>query len=161
MPVLVDHVRRPDEDNPLGYYELEAVKHIKTDPSWLEGSEGKAVKMVYRLLYDLPPDRTYRVLFMTRQLGEVLASQQIMLGRTGAAGGVDDRKLQVFFERELKALHDWAGGQPHVSVLDVDYNRMMVDAGQELVQVNDFLDGGLNVATMAGVVQSALYRNRR
>ena len=40
---------------------------------------GKAVKMVYRLLYDLPPKFTYRVLFMQRKLDEVLVSQKTCL----------------------------------------------------------------------------------
>ena len=81
LPVLIDGVRTADDDNPNGYYEFEAVKQTREDASWLEGSEGKAVKMVYRLLYDLPPDRAYRVLFMTRNLDEVLASQRVMLTR--------------------------------------------------------------------------------
>src|SRR5690242_7444054 len=79
IPVLTDRVRTADDDNPNGYYEFEAVKQTRKDPSWLAGREGKAVKMVYRLLYDLPADRNYRVLFMRRKLEEVLASQRTML----------------------------------------------------------------------------------
>ena len=161
VPVLVDHVRRPDEDNPLGYYELEVVKKTKTDTGWLDGSEGKAVKMVYRLLHDLPPDRRYRVLFMTRHLDEVLASQEAMLRRSGAPGGLDDAQMQVFFRRELKAFHDWAGKQSNLKLLSVDYNRMMADARAELARVSEFLGGGLDVGAMAAVVDESLYRNRR
>ena len=29
LPILTDHVRRPDDDNPNGYYEYEAVKQTK------------------------------------------------------------------------------------------------------------------------------------
>src|SRR5262245_35974300 len=76
LPVLTDDVRTPDDDNPNGYYEFEAVKQTKQDDSWLQSSEGKAVKMVYRLLYDLPKDRSYKVLFMRRKMEEVLASQK-------------------------------------------------------------------------------------
>ena len=32
----------PDEDNPKGYYELEAVKRLKEDASFLEGATGRA-----------------------------------------------------------------------------------------------------------------------
>ena len=63
---LADNIRQPDEDNPRGYYEFEQVKQVDRDTSWLDHAEGKAVKMVYRLLYDLPPDRVYRVVFMKR-----------------------------------------------------------------------------------------------
>ena len=71
LPAIIDGVRTADDDNPAGYYEFEAVKQTKEDPSWLENSEGKVVKMVYRLLYDLPTDRTYRVVFMRRKMEEL------------------------------------------------------------------------------------------
>ena len=34
VPVLVDHVRTADEDNPEGYYEFERVKKIEQDSAW-------------------------------------------------------------------------------------------------------------------------------
>ena len=66
MPVLVDAARPADVDNPNGYYEFEPAKSIREDASWLTQAEGRAVKMVYKLLYDLPPDRAYHVLFLQR-----------------------------------------------------------------------------------------------
>ena len=54
IPILTDNVRQADDDNPRGYYEFEPVKRTKQDPSWLNAANGKAVKMVYLLLRDLP-----------------------------------------------------------------------------------------------------------
>jgi hypothetical protein len=68
LPVIVDNLRQADDDNPNGYYEFEAVKRTKEDATWLDDSEGKVVKMVYKLLYDLPKDRSLRVVFMTRKI---------------------------------------------------------------------------------------------
>src|SRR5437868_1127771 len=94
MPVLTDKVRSADEDNPNGYFEFEAVKRTKQDASWLDDSGGRAVKMVYRLLYDLPVNRNYRVLFMRRNLKEVLASQREMLRRKDPdADAADDGQM--------------------------------------------------------------------
>jgi hypothetical protein len=70
---VIDNIRVADEDNPKGYYEFEPVKKTKEDASWLEGAAGKVVKMVYRLLYDLPAGYRYRVVFMQRDLTEVAA----------------------------------------------------------------------------------------
>ncbi len=44
---------------------------------------GKAVKIIHLLLYELPPDQIYRVIFMRRNINEVVASQQKMLRRSG------------------------------------------------------------------------------
>ncbi len=42
--------------------------------------------MVHLLLYDLPADRTYRVIFMRRKLEEVVRSRGRMLERRGTRG---------------------------------------------------------------------------
>src|SRR5580692_4579151 len=72
VEVVTDHVRTADTDNPKGYYELEKVKKVKADATWLPATRGKAFKMVSQLLYDLPPGEKYCILFMERNLEEVL-----------------------------------------------------------------------------------------
>jgi Sulfotransferase domain len=161
LPVLTDHVRTPDDDNPNGYYEFEAVKQTKEDGAWLEGSEGKAVKMVYRLLYDLPADRSYRVLFMRRKLEEVLASQKVMLERHGMADGVSEDQMSALFRAEIDAFYKWVAGQSHIGLIDVDYNRMQKNPRAEAARVNEFLGGSLNEEAMVAVVDQSLYRNRK
>src|SRR5436309_9885827 len=78
MEVVTDNIRTPDTDNPRGYYEFEQVKKIKHDTAWLPSTRGRAFKMVSQLLYDLPPSEQYAVIFMERDLDEVLASQEKM-----------------------------------------------------------------------------------
>ncbi|MBA3484455.1 MAG: sulfotransferase family protein [Pirellulales bacterium] len=161
LSVLTDHVRTPDDDNPNGYYEFEAVKQTKEDDAWLKGSEGKAVKMVYRLLYDLPANRTYRVLFMRRKLDEVLASQRVMLERHGVADSVSEAQMSALFRSEIDSFYKWVEGQRHIELIDVDYNRMQQQPREEAARVNEFLGGALDVDAMVGVVDQALYRNRK
>jgi hypothetical protein len=161
MPVLTDEQRVADDDNPNGYYEFEAVKQTAEDSSWLQGSEGSAVKMVYRLLYDLPEDRNYRVLFMRRNLDEVLASQQVMLNRHGAADKVSDAQMMKLFRAEIDSFYKWVEGKSHIDLIDVDYNAMLADPGKELVKVNSFLGKSLDVDKMLAGVDSSLYRNRK
>ena len=67
IPALVDNVREADVDNPQGYYGYEPVKALKRDALWVALSAGKAVKMVYLLVDDLPPNMEYRILFMHRK----------------------------------------------------------------------------------------------
>src|SRR5689334_6667350 len=83
VEVVTDHVRTADTDNPRGYYEYEQVKKVKQDASWLPATRGKSFKMVSQLLYDLPPGERYRIIFMERDLDEVLVSQEKMLQRLG------------------------------------------------------------------------------
>jgi hypothetical protein len=161
MPVLTDEQRVADDDNPNGYYEFEAVKQTAEDSSWLQGSEGSAVKMVYRLLYDLPEDRNYRVLFMRRNLDEVLASQQVMLNRHGVADKVSDAQMMKLFRAEIDSFYKWVEGKSYIELVDVDYNQMLADPRKKLLEINTFLGNALDVEKMLGGVDASLYRNRK
>jgi hypothetical protein len=161
IPALTDNVRQPDEDNPRGYYEFEPVKRTKEDPSWLEQAGGKVVKMVYRLLYDLPPTRQYRVIFMRRKLEEVVASQDVMLSRRGRSGGdLSREKLIALFEQQLAEFDVWIQQQPHFRILYVSYNDTLKTPRATAEMVNEFLGGRLNVDAMVSVVEPELYRQR-
>src|SRR6266704_120595 len=104
MPILTDGVRAADEDNPRGYLEFEAVKRTKEDSTWVAGASGKAVKMVYLLLHDLPAGNEYSVILMRRDIREVIASQRAMLARLGKQGAdVTDERMAAIFEEQMQA----------------------------------------------------------
>ena len=162
IPVLVDNIREADQDNPRGYYEFEPVKKTKEDPSWLTQAGGKVVKMVYRLLYDLPTDRQYRVVFMRRRLEEVITSQNVMLERQGKADGpLSDDKLLGLFKAELDKVYQWLDQQPNFRMLYVDYNETIKDPARSVHAINEFLGGDLDTDAMLKVVEPSLYRQRR
>jgi len=160
MPVLVDNIRVPDVDNPRGYYEYEPVKSLKRDSSWVAASRGMAVKMVYLLIYDLPPGVDYRVLLMQRNLDEVLASQKAMLERLGKPARVDDARMAALFRNHLVKFADWVKERTNFRILDVDYNALVTDPEPIVDGIGRFLGGGLDLAAMARVVEPGLYRNR-
>jgi hypothetical protein len=160
VPVLVDSVRPPDEDNPHGYYEYERVKQLEVDKVWLPEAQGRVVKMVSALLPELPRDHRYRVVFMERDVTEMLASQQAMLARHGQA---DDRPVEqqvAAFSRHVASLLAWLGRQPNFTVLRVSYNATLDDPRAQVDRVNRFFGGTLDTAAMAAVVDHALYRQR-
>ena len=84
IPPLTDALRAADRDNPKGYYEFERVKQLdKGDTAWLPLAQGKVVKVISFLLQYLPPDQTYQVVFLRRNIDEILASQRKMLIHRG------------------------------------------------------------------------------
>lgn len=158
---IIDHIRRPDEDNPRGYYEFEPVKKTKQDASWLKNSAGKVVKMVYRLLYELPAEYQYRVVFMRRDLREVLSSQKKMLERSGKLNtSITDEQMAAMFRAELERCDHWLAAQPNFKVLYVNHRDMITDPQTQCEKINLFLDGGMNIVAMAATVDPSLYRNR-
>ena len=99
---MTDNIRRADEDNPRGYYEFERVKELPSDSTWVPEARGKAVKVISALLRHLPAGESYKVLFMRRRIGDVLASQKQMLVRRGKADdGSDDERMAALFAKHL------------------------------------------------------------
>lgn len=162
VPVLTDNLRQADDDNPRGYYEFEPVKQVARDPSWLVDARGKATKMVYQLLYDLPPGYDYRVILMERDLREVVASQNAMLARQGKGhGDLPDDALVDVFRRHLDELTRWLQRQANFRVLRVSYNDVVADPDAEARRIDELLGGGLDIPAMSAALDSSLYRQRR
>lgn len=162
LPILSDGEREADEDNPRGYYELEAVKALpRGEASWLPSARGTAVKVISALLPHLPPTERYRVLFLRRAMPEILASQRAMLVRRGEdPDAIDDATMAAHYESHLSEIDAWRRTRPDVAWLEVDYNRLLADPAPEIPHIVAFLAHPLDAAAMAAVVDPTLYRNR-
>ncbi len=165
LPVLTDAVRSADEDNPRGYFELERVKQTKGDPSWLADADGKVVKLISRLLLDLPdpdPERVrYKVVFMRRDLDEVLRSQKKMLDRRGEDDVQTDDQVKELFVAHLEEIENWLRKRADIDVIFQSYSRMVTEPRQGAEKINQFLGGILDVEAMLSEVDPELYRNRK
>jgi hypothetical protein len=160
MAVVTDNVRAPDTDNPRGYYELEQVKRIKEDVSWLPATRGTAFKMVSQLLYELPANEKYRVIFMERDMDEMILSQDKMLTRLGKPSA-PAALIKDHFVKHLAKLKDWLAGQPNIQVIYVRYSDLVERPEVESTRVSEFLDRRVDPGPMAKSVDPSLYRNRK
>jgi broad-specificity NMP kinase len=162
VEVLTDNQREADEDNLHGYLEYEQVKQLDRDASWLGEAEGKAVKIISMLLRHLPPDHEYRIIFIHRDISEVLASQRKMMERRGEQPDkVPDDTMAALYGRHLSEVREWLSKQPNMRTLHVDYNETLRDPEPTADQVNEFLGGNLNKRAMVEVVSPELYRQRK
>jgi hypothetical protein len=160
IAVVTDVIREADVDNPRGYYEFEQVKKTKQDASWIPGARGNAVKMVSQLLYDLPSSEKYRVIFLERDLDEVLVSQEKMLARLNRPAAPRDEIKQAFI-KHLERLRAWLKEQQHMDVLYVRYNELVANPEEQAGRISRFLGGRANVEAMTAAVDPSLYRNRK
>ncbi|MFY9555151.1 MAG: sulfotransferase [Blastocatellia bacterium] len=159
---ITDNIRAADEDNPKGYFEFDKVKEIEKDSLWLDDVRGRAVKMISALLKHLPSRYNYKIIFMRRNMNEVLASQRQMLVRRGEpADTVADAKMAVMFEKHLAQIDAWLKTQPNIEVEYVSYNEVLGDPLPHIERINRFLGGSLDLEAMATVVDRALYRQQR
>jgi hypothetical protein len=157
MELLTDHIRENDDNNPKGYMEYEAVKSIGKDNSWLINAEGKVVKIISHLLQYLPDTFTYKIIFMQRDLVEILQSQQKMLKKDTATFPMG---LADTFKKQLLKTESWLNGQPNMEVLYVNYKDIVEQPEEQSENVNSFLGTELDTKNMALAIDKQLYRNK-
>jgi hypothetical protein len=161
MEPLADDRRPPDEDNPRGYYELEAVKRLKQDSSWVAGAVGRVVKVVHVHVQDLPRQGfRYRVVLMKREASEVLRSQKRMLERRGREGGrLTDERAAALYAKQIADLERLLSTDPAFSWMEARYNELLRDARPVAASLNRFLGGGLDEKAMLRQIDPKLYRS--
>ena len=164
IAVWHDGQRTADDQNPKGYYELERVKELDKglDKSWMREGRGRAVKVISSLVEHLPTTNNYQVLFMSRNIREVLDSQSKMLVQRGETGGAaDDAALEKYYETHVRKVKYFLAHTPAFSSIDIGYADVLANPVRMAGRVDAFLGGGLDVAGMTAVVDDQLYRNRQ
>ena len=174
IPPFTDNKRQPDDSNPKGYYEHEKIASLlsSADKSWIKDAKGTAIKVVAPLLAGLPrrlrvpgsePEPLhYRVLFMERDMEEILQSQDTMLRRLGKSSikskeGVDISKAYRQQERRAKS---WCVN-PGIHAMSVSFNDLVHRSDKILPQVAAFLGVSEKLSAMRACIDPTLHRTRK
>ena len=162
LEVLVDNIRKADDDNPKGYFEFEKVKKLpEGDNEWLSTAEGKIVKIISYYLDKLPTNYQYKVVFVEREITEILKSQKQMMIRRGEE--IDDQEdgmMRKYFENHLTTTKKWLSEQHNFEVIYISYNESINKPDKCITEINNFFDNSLNVQKMSKAIDKKLYRQR-
>jgi hypothetical protein len=161
LRLVTDGLRTADEDNPKGYYEDERVKdlHQARDKSWLRESRGKVIKVISFLLKSLPDDNNYKVLFMHRDLREIVASQNKMLSHRGERNDTPDDRAVALLEEQVRDARFFLR-RPQFEAFELSYRETLDRPGALALRMAEFVGEALDVEKMTQVVDVQLYRNR-
>jgi hypothetical protein len=160
MVPLTDSQRTADESNPKGYFEAEIVKQLGKKNRWVRECGGKVIKVVAPLIPFLPQGVNYKVIFMLRDIGEILDSQAEMLKRLGREQGqVDRQRLGQVFKNQIHFAIQYLAVYRH-RVLKTPYRDVINDPRIAAHQIRDFLGQELDVDAMAASVDPSLHRQK-
>ena len=166
IKAFTDGKRDADLSNEKGYYEHELVMKLRqhTNKEWLKEAQGHALKVVAPLLNNLPgkplPDSThlqYRVIFMERDLEEVLESQQYMLDRLGKPAQQGD--VSKVYQQHVTNAVKWVNHHK-IPALKISYEQLVKNPDQALSQIASFLNVTDQIEEMKAVIDPSLYRVR-
>jgi predicted AlkP superfamily phosphohydrolase/phosphomutase/tetratricopeptide (TPR) repeat protein len=165
MKIMTDHERAPDTSNPRGYYEWEAIKKIGSQPELLDDEKvsGRAIKCITMLLAKLPLKHDYKVIFMTRPIEEVHASQKEMMSRLGTKGAeLEADQLMRGLRIHLNEARAWLSGAPHMETIEIDYPTLVADPLPQISRIVDFLGAERlpRASEMAAAIDPSLHRKK-
>jgi len=161
LPAMNDGLRQPDNDNPEGYYEWEAIRKIGGEPGILREARGKVVKVISALLPSLPANHRYKVIFMDRPVREVVESQMKMIrNRRGSEPAASPEKMAVMLAEHRSSVMRGLTNASGFEVLFVDYPDLIRNPGAWLPRIEGFLGPLPTPEAMARVIRPDLYRNR-
>lgn len=120
------------------------------------------MKVISDLLKELSSDYFFKLIFMNRNLEEVVVSQNKMLIRRGEPPQPgDDEKMLALFEKHLVRVRRWIDQQPNFEALFVDYREILKDPVRQVERIQALLEKELDLEKMAAVVDPQLHRNRK
>lgn len=156
--VAFDRSREADEHNPKGYYELEEGKIISR---LMEGSfpldkyKGQFIKVTAYGLKFLPQGKyNYKVIYMLRDLDEILDSREKMVGE------VDKDEEKPLLEKLNRISLNLMKKRDDINYLTVSYNKVIENPEEEIKRINQFLEGILDNNSALRAIDPQLYRNR-
>ena len=155
LDILSDEERSADDNNPKGYFEYEPVKKIAQDNLWMKDASGKCLKVIAYLIKYLPSNFEYKILYMKRDIIEIITSQQKMLGKSL---DVYPAALDMAYKKEEAAVLNYISENSNMDILVVNYSDLVNNNESELKRIADFLE--LEMDLIENVVDPNLYRNR-
>jgi len=162
LEVFTDKIREADESNPKGYYEHEMVKNLAKSNRFLIQAKGKVVKVIAHLLKYLPDHFEYKIIFMERDLEEVLFSQDKMLERLGKKRNLETINLSLMndYKDQLVRFKDWISTHQNYQAIYVKYKDVIESPFEQAIRINEFLEYKLLPELMSKVVEKNLYREK-
>ena len=144
VPIAYDEESRPaDDHNPKGYYELvggKVISKLEDGTFPMHNYRGKFIKVTAFGLQFLPIG-AYNIVYMLRDLDEVLRSQGKMMGTQNAETYEKDRSLLAMInERALSII-----AERKYSIVKINYRKLIDTAETELGVLNRYLDGVINI----------------
>jgi len=156
LPIAHDDSRPADEHNPRGYFELAGGKIINRlmDGTFdLESCKGRIVKVTaYGLKY--LPEGDYRIVYMVRDIDEILRSMQKM------GAGIDEQKDRDLFGKLNTISLDLMRRRRDMKSITVPHRDLMGEPAREMERVSRFLGVPFDIGAAVAAVDPSLYRNR-
>ena len=157
LEIATDKVRGPDHCNPQGYYEIDnIVNKLKHEPDLIFEYSGKVLKVIHYGLEYLPKGE-YKIVYIERDLDEVMASMDKMIGQTDNHRESTKKAFQKLGEDVKKLIAQ----RDDMNVLYISHRTLLTEPKIEIERMINFLDlDSSKMDDMLNAIDKTLYRNK-
>ena len=118
--------------------------------------------MVAPLLPQLPQTYKYRLVYMERDLDEIMQSQHRMLVRDGKAKeDVIPVMMKEAIKNQMNQIEDWLKAKKNLDICRLSYHKLLESPEAELAKLVNFLNLDSRPADLKNVIDHSLYRERQ
>jgi len=161
IPISYDNIRKADDNNPRGYFELEGGKIINKLIDGVfsfEEYKGKFIKITSYGLKFLPEGK-YKIIYSERFINEIIDSMEKMIGKQDTNRTEIKNSIIKLNELIKKNIHS----RKDVDVLFLNYNSILIKPEKNIKKILGFLKVKENndiVKKMINAIDVDLYRPR-
>jgi hypothetical protein len=157
---IYDADMEANEANPNGFFETKKIRTFSdnTYKEWMDLADGKSIKVVFGRIQNLPQEYDYKMIIMSRNIKEVIASRRILLKRKNNPDAEEAEGWFIYNNKKTsKNAIDFIV-ENSIPNITVDYNKLIKEKNVE--DIVNFLGIELNKQKMIEVIDESLYRNR-
>jgi hypothetical protein len=131
---------------------FEEIIRLKRDDKRIHEARNKATMVYLQHLSNLPGFFEYKVIFIDRDVHDIMAGQGKMKDKVKA--GALPVKAMLQLQEQLDKFNSWVVSQPNVKLLTVAYNEMLEHPVEYAEVIGEFLGKDLAVDKMAEVLKN-------
>jgi len=157
FPIYYDNSRKPDENNPKGYYELFGGKILnEINTLNFDKYDNKCIKITSFGISQLPEDgRKYKIIYMQRPIDEVMKSSKTF---NDDCYNIMDKSMKETLIKLNSHTEKYMRDREDIDFINIYHRNLMNNPEEELDRLGKFLDW--NVSEGVNAVDKSLWRKR-
>ena len=156
LPTAYDNARPADPHNPRGYFELaggKIINHLMDGTLDLDSYKGQIIKITALGLKYLP-NGNYKIIFMTRNIDEVLDSMQKM------GANIEREKDRILFTKLNQFSLQLLKSRADIDHIIVNYHNIIDSPEREIQAIGTFFGVTFDYKKAMNAIDKKLYRNK-
>ncbi len=157
MDLLTDATQNLFRPSGPDAFDYQPVRRLRQDNGWLFRAQDRALKVEAELLPFLNERYQYKVLFVERDLEDIIKSKLEMLSRLGSRTPVASAKLLAgSIALKNARIKNWLVKQKNIATLFIPYSKLLNFPTEQAFRINDFIGGWLKIPDMIASVEHRL-----